>query len=410
MCASAVRRTAGGRTRRGRAHVLPAMVSSLGRAAVAAGLVALAGSVAACGGQDPSQPSASPSDGARASDRQAGRVRFHDAEIGITGQHPAGWYRARAISNLALPREVLVLATYPLRPGAKAGECAPNNARADMPVDGTFIWLLEYRPLRGEVWADLPRDRFPPKPDRFELRRRDLGGNNSCFPGPTYRTTFRAADRPLQLLVAFGGPPADDRLNEVAEILTSLRFDELPPPPADPYAGWPLVNDDSGDSLRPPPGWAAAAARYVPGETVRPRALFFASNRPLAGLPAELVPQAELSDSMPDAALANNFPNDAVLLWVVEERRDEPTGRAIRSIDRTWPHAGDFEPAEAPAPAAPGVRWLHAGGSFQGYRFSVWIAEGSGASDRDRQLAKKSAASLAVSGCWRDAIDDCPDQ
>jgi hypothetical protein len=48
----------------------------------------------------------------------------------------------------------------------------------------------------------------------------------------------------------------------------------------------------------------------------------------------------------------------------------------------------------------------------RGYRFSVWIASGPDASEEDRRLALKalkSAASLAVSGCGRDRIDDSPD-
>ena len=278
-----------------------------------------------------------------------------------------------------------------------------------MPPSGTFVWLLEYRPLRGDVWAELERNRFPAKPAAFRLERAELGESVSCFPGPGHSTTFTAADRPFQLLVAFGGRPTDAQLDEVAEILSSLEFEPLAAPPLDPYAGWPLVNDNSGDSVRPPPGWAAAAARYVPGETPRPRALFFASNRPLAGLPPKLVPFAALPGSMPEGALANDFPADGVLVWVVEERRTEESGVAFPPIDRTWPSRDDFDAAAAPVPAEPGVRWLRAGGSFRGYRFSVWIASGPRASRDDRELAFKRAASLALSGCWRDAIDDCPD-
>jgi len=49
---------------------------------------------------------------------------------------------------------------------------------------------------------------------------------------------------------------------------------------------------------------------------------------------------------------------------------------------------------------APDLRWLHAGGEWRGYRFSIWIASGPDASEEDRQLALKSAASLAVSSCF----------
>jgi hypothetical protein len=349
-----------------------------------------------------------PASEATREERDGAFVHFHDSEVGLAGRHRQAWHRARAISNLVSPREVLVLATYPLRDRAKAGECAPDTARADMPSGGAFVWLLEYRPVRGEVWADLPRERFPLKPDRFDLTRDGLGGNNSCFPGPTYRTTFRAADRPFQLLVAFGGPPTDERLDEVEQILTGLRFEEVPPPPPDPYAGWPGIHDNPGDSLQIPPGWAAAAAMFPPDTTSRPRPLFFASNRPLGGLPQKLVPHVDRLPSPFPAEALTAFPPDGVLVWVLEEDKG---GIAVDfpAIGRGWPAAEDFREAEAPA-RAPAVRWLRAGGSFRGYRFSVWIAMGSEASEEDRELAVKSARSLAVSGCWRDRFDDCPDE
>jgi hypothetical protein len=337
-----------------------------------------------------------------------GLVRFHDSETGVAGRYPDGWHRARALTNQVVPREVLTLATYPLRGGAKAGECAPDTARADMPPGGAFVWLLEYRPLRGEVWADLPRDRFPPRPGRFRIPRERLAPV-SCFDGPGYSTTFGAADRPFQLLVAFGGEPSDDRLDEVESILDGLTFDPLPPLPSDPYAGWPLINDNPGDSLRPPPGWAAAAAMFPPGKTPRPRTLFFAGNRPLSGLPDRLVPHVDKLPRSPSSAVANDFPADGVLLWVTEEDKGGESPEFSR-IGRGWPSRGDFRPAELFTQPNPELRWLRAGGSFRGYRFSVLIGIGPEASRPDIDLALKSAASLAVSGCWRDVIDDCPDE
>ncbi|HYX89763.1 MAG TPA: hypothetical protein VE753_10375 [Gaiellaceae bacterium] len=338
-----------------------------------------------------------------------GFVRFDDPAVAISGRYPADWHWARALTSLLDPREVLTLATYPLRGGAEAGECAPDTARADMPPNGVFIWLLEYRPSRGEVWADLPRDRFPPKPDRFELQRSNFSGDNLwCFSGFGYTTTFRAADRPFQLLVAFGGRPADARLAEVEAILDSLEFGPLPPPPPDPYAGWPSVNDNPGDSLRPPPGWPATAAMFPLGTTPRPRPLFFASNRPLPGLPQKLVPYVhELRGPFPTRALAA-LPSDGVLLWVLEDEKGDASAE-FPPIEGRWPTRADFREADAPAGAPRGLRWLRAGGSFRGYRFSLWIAAGSQASEADLELALKSGASLAVSGCWRDEGDDCPD-
>lgn len=343
-------------------------------------------------------------------ERDGDFVRFEDPEVGVSGRYPTGWHRAQAVSKLASPREVLVLATFPLRDRAKAGECAPDTARADMPSGGAFVWLLEYRPVRGEVWGDLRRESFPSKPDRFELARDELGVRDSCFEGPTYRTSFRAADRPFQLLVAFGGEASDERLAEVSEILSSLRFEEVPPPPADPYAGWADLHDNPGDSFQAPPGWAATAAFFPPAETPRPRTLFFASNRPLFGLPDRLVPRGvdELPPS-PSWAVANDFPADGVLVWVTEEAKGDASPE-FPAIGRGWPSRDDFRPVQIFTKPNPDVRWLRAGGSWMGFRFSVLVGQGPEASRADVELALKSGQSLAVSGCWRDSFDDCPDE
>jgi len=340
--------------------------------------------------------------------REGGFVRFRDPETGIAGRYPEGWHRERALTNLAVPREVLALASYPLRGGAKAGECAPDAARADIPPGGAFLWLLEYRPLRDELGNDLPLSRFAPKPARFDIRRTDLDENLSCFSGPGYTTAFRVAGRPFQLLVAFGGEPTDERIAEVAAILNSLAFEGLPPPPPDPYAGWPLLVSNSGDSLRAPPGWAGAAASYTPGKAPRPRTLFFASNRPLFGLPERLVERADELPPSPAWAVANDFPPDGVLVWVTEERKGGVSAE-FPAIERDWPES-DLRPAEVLTKPNPELRWRRAGGSFSGYRFSLLIGVGPDASPADVELARKSAASLAVSGCWRDVIDDCPDR
>lgn len=302
------------------------------------------------------------------------------------------------------------MATYPLPGGGKGGgPCvAAKRAIEAMPADGALIWLLEYRPSRGDVWADLPRSRFPPRPDSYTLSRADLQPG-LCGAGLGLSTTFRDADRPFQLWLLFGEEVSDARLAEVAQILGGLRFDDLPAPPPDPYAGWPLINTNPGDSLRPPPGWAAAAAMFPPDKTPRPRALFFASNRPLHGLPSKLVPHVDqLPGPWPSHAVANDFPRDGVLLWVLAEANGGASDE-FPPIDRDWPSADDFRSAEVLTKPNPDLRWMRAGGTFQGYHFSVWIAAGPEATAADRAVAVKSAASLAVSGCWREVIDDCPD-
>jgi hypothetical protein len=160
----------------------------------------------------------------------AGLVHSDDSAVGIAGRYPEGWHRARAVTELGDPREVLVLATYPLRTEAEAGECAPDTAHADMPPDGTFIWLLEYSPFGGNAWPNLLRERFPPRPAHFDVGSSLVPANENldCFSTPGYRIAFRAADRPFDLLVAFGGEPTDAQLAAVEGILDNLEFEPLP--------------------------------------------------------------------------------------------------------------------------------------------------------------------------------------
>jgi len=342
----------------------------------------------------------------------AGWRKHRAPDLGVSATIPDSWHLGDPVlTNTVNPREVLALATYLFEGGGKVGgPCvAAQHALAAMPADGALIWLLEYRPTRGDVWADLPHSRFPLRDDNYAIARDELQPG-VCGAGLGLSTTFRDADRPFQLWLFFGEKVSDARLAEVAQIVGGLRFDDLPAPPPDPYAGWPLINTNPGDSLRPPPGWAATAAMFPVDKTPRPRALFFASNRPLFGLPPKLVPHTdELPGPMPSAAVANQFPQGGVLLWVVEESARWQIGNDFKPIERDWPRPDDFQPAEVLTKPAPEVRWLHAGGEWRGYRFSIWIGSGPEAGEEDRRLALKSAASLAVSGCWRDVIDDCPD-
>ena len=325
---------------------------------------------------------------------RADDVAFADAEVGVSGRHPPGWHRERALTGFVEPREVLALASYPLRRGAKAGECAPDTARADIPADGAFVWLLEYR-------SGVPIDRFPERPRPFRLDRERLDDQVSCFPGPGSSWSFQAAGRRFQLLVAFGGRPSESLLREVEAILNALELEEVPMPPPPPWADWPLLPTSAPDSMRAPPGWPAAGAEFDSAADAPPRALFFASNRPLPLLPRRLVERARLPGHFPGLVLAHGFPDDAVLLWVLEESSRRPLAKLFPPIDRTWPEPADFRPVEIATKPAPHVRWLVSSGEWMDHRFSVWIARGPAASREDLDLALTAAGTLAVSGCDR---------
>ena len=71
---------------------------------------------------------------------------------------------------------------------------------------------------------------------------------------------FRAAGRPFQVVVALGSHAGPARRAQTLRALDSLRIMRLPPPPPDRYAGWDgLVSTGTGEMLRTPLGWPAAA-------------------------------------------------------------------------------------------------------------------------------------------------------
>lgn len=334
-------------------------------------------------------------------------VHFGDRSARLSLSYPRGWQLRKGLTDLIYPRERLVLASYPLPRHDTEGECEPKKSLARIPADGTFLSLLEYRPQRGSVWADLRRRDFPPLPRHIRINRRSFRQGIGCYGGPALSLTFRIAERPFQLFIAVGAKASDARLTELARTLDSLRAAPLPPPPPDPYAGWPLLTDESGDSFRPPPGWAASAT-FKPRDLPRPRTLFFASNLPLQGLPHVLVKSVpELPAPFPSTAF-DSFPPSGVLLWIVEEQSGDVDGD-FPTIGRQWPH-GTFAAANVgPAAQWPGLTWLRARGSFRGYRFSAWLALGQQASAADRTLALKSVDALALSACLRERVPgSCP--
>ena len=323
------------------------------------------------------------------------------ATSGVDVDTPPGWHLTRPpITDVTFPAERLLLTSYPTRGG---GNCAPDRAVRDLPPGGALIYLFEYRPERGEVWANLRRRDFPPRPAHFALRRADKA-NLSCWRVASHVLRFRAADRPFQLHVALGRNASPGRRAQVLRILDSLRFSPLPAPPPDPYAGWRLLTTETGDSLRTPPGWTAAA-RTSPRRYPRPRGLFFASNRRLVSLPpARPRTRRALGTRIPVATL-DAFPDDGVLLWIREDPRAAPSRQFPRLPRRAWPQAGDFLATQArPAQRWPRLRWERAAATAQRHRFSVWLVSGPDASAGDRAEALKGAAALALStGGYRDA-------
>lgn len=210
-----------------------------------AGILALllAASGAGCGADRPpagprAQADAQPA-GSRLQVKDAqpagSRLEVKAAGDGITVGVPPGWHLIREritstgrerITDTGYPVGRLLLTSYPTRRG---GRCAPDAAERDLPPDGALVYLLEYRPARGAVWAGLDRGDFPRRPQRFSLR--GIEAQAECWRVPTRALTFRDGDRPFQADVAFGAKATPARRAQAVRALDSLQVKPLPPPP-----------------------------------------------------------------------------------------------------------------------------------------------------------------------------------
>jgi hypothetical protein len=329
---------------------------------------------------------------------QAGPSQYADPTRGVSALVPSGWHARVGLTALGFPREVVTLASFPLRPG---GNCGPDKAVRAMPADGALVFVLEYRPARGPVWSGgLRRSAFPPRPARLRVPRRAPGGYE-CF-GRGYLLRFRDADRPLQMMVALGPRATAARRRDVERVLDGLRFAPLPAPPPDPYEGWPTLIDESGDSLRAPPRWTSLVAG-VPRRLPRPRTLFLATSEPLAGLArGRRLRVGALPGPGATPGLTQLSPH-AVVLWVTEAEPGGPSPAFPALAPRqAWPAPADFrEVRGGPAARWPALAWRRAGMSWRGLRFTAWIAAAPRAGAPTIARAEQAAASVALASGLR---------
>lgn len=319
--------------------------------------------------------------GSRADAGGAQASRVTDPAAGLSLVRPADWHLVEPpISSLSFPKERLLLTSYPAKRG---GNCGPDRALSALPATGALVYLFEYRPRVGDPWRGLRRSDFPPRPARFSLRRAQLG-TYECIHAPSYLIRFRAAARPFQLHVALGERASAARRAQVLRVLDSLRFDPLPAPPPDPFAGWGSIHEELGDSLRVPPGWAAGTTTS-PRRYARPRSLLYASSARLAGLPAT---GANRAQRLPAAVPARELGPGGVLLWVREERKGPAAADGPGGVG-----PDDFQLVER----GDGRIWERAEIRADRHRFSILVVSGPAATDGDRALAHKAATTFAYS-------------
>jgi hypothetical protein len=182
-----------------------------------------------------------------------GDVRHSDSDDGLSIRIPMAWTFHQDPSGPAEPRTVFAVGSWLF---AKGGDCAPTAAQAQLPRDGVFLWLIEYRDPQGNV--------FPQRGERFELDEATLA-NYECSIVPSYLIRFVDAGRSFQVHVAFG-PEASGSLRQ--EVLRALDSLEVTAPVPD---GCPPEVASSGDPDCPEHAWleaiVEAAGHEVTGNT-----------------------------------------------------------------------------------------------------------------------------------------------
>jgi hypothetical protein len=134
-----------------------------------------------------------------------------DAVSGAT--LPAGWSRAGwRLTALTVPAEVYGAASFPL-PRTPPGACGPSDAlRAQMPPNGVIVIV--------ESWGQIGQhDVYRPLGSHVRLGR---AADFECG-GWGYNVVFRVGSEDLQASVIVKGRPGARRLDQVRQLLASIR-------------------------------------------------------------------------------------------------------------------------------------------------------------------------------------------
>jgi hypothetical protein len=187
-------------------------------------LVTIVG-IAACGGDD--EVPAGRDDRALADARLDRRV---EGARGVAVVLPVGWRAANESLTPALtdPREVLAVATFPLRHRESGCAHVAGAALSDLGPQDAFVTLQERGLDPGSTWPD-----FPARPARFGPSLGVRSEAAACVPSARFTDHwfgFTDADRHFHVLVAFG-PDASPAVRDQAwRVLDSLQIDPNMPP------------------------------------------------------------------------------------------------------------------------------------------------------------------------------------
>jgi hypothetical protein len=182
------------------------------RAVLTAGVAVALLAVAACGSVGERGATASSSSS------------FFEAH-GLQVRLPSRWQPAREVLTPGLedPREVLAVATFPLRYRRTACSHVAGSALEDLASDDAFVTLQERGLDRGSAWLD-----FPERPAHFGPQLGGASEASACVPSAHFTDHwfgFTAQGRHFHADVAFGPQVSASTRAEAWEILDSLRVD-----------------------------------------------------------------------------------------------------------------------------------------------------------------------------------------
>ena len=137
---------------------------------------------------------------------------------------PKGWQAAREpVGRIGEPREILSVATFPLRHQPTDCEAFAGSARRDLGPRDAFLTVLERGHDDDSRWSD-----FPPRPARFNRGVEEEDAEPACGDqeGTTiYWRYLEDGGRHFHLLVAIGRDASLETRQEAWGILGSLRLD-----------------------------------------------------------------------------------------------------------------------------------------------------------------------------------------
>jgi hypothetical protein len=151
----------------------------------------------------------------------AGWTTYRDAVEGYSVRYPAQWQRARTrlTPHLANPREILTLATFPLRPGGDGCAHMPTRALRDLGPRDVLVTVQERAGSSAGFPGRPAHFSLSGPPDRTEAQA--CAGRGARF--AAYGLEFAERHRGFHVIVALGSDAPERSRADAVAVLDSLR-------------------------------------------------------------------------------------------------------------------------------------------------------------------------------------------